>query len=87
MELGKRVGPEKFAEYFKAFGLTEKTGIEMIGESNSIYYKNKLSEVDLATSSFGQGFSVTPIQLITAISSVINGGKPDEAPYYQGDSE
>ena len=74
MELGKRVGPEKFAEYFKAFGLTEKTGIEMIGESNSIYYKNKLSEVDLATSSFGQGFSVTPIQLITAISSVINGG-------------
>ena len=74
IDVGLRVGPEKFAEYFKAFGLTQKTNIELIGESNSIYYKNKLSEIDLATSSFGQGFSVTPIQLITAISSVINGG-------------
>ena len=74
MEIGLRVGSEKFAEYFKAFGLTEKTNIELIGESNSIYYKNKLSEVDLATSSFGQGFSVTPIQMITAVSAVINGG-------------
>lgn len=74
MELGLRVGSEKFAEYFKAFGLTQKTNIELIGESNSIFYKNKMSEVDIATSSFGQGFSVTPMQLITAISAVINGG-------------
>ncbi len=74
IELGARVGSEKFAEYFKAFGLTQKTEIELIGESGSIYYKNKLGEVDLATSAFGQGFSVTPIQMITAISSVINGG-------------
>jgi len=74
IEVGLRVGPDKFAEYFKAFGLTQKTDIELIGESKSIYYKNRLSEVDLATSSFGQGFSITPIQLITAISSVINGG-------------
>ena len=74
MELGLRIGAEKFAEYFKAFGLTQKTNIELIGESNSIYYKNKMSEVDIATSSFGQGFSITPIQLITAVSSVINGG-------------
>lgn len=74
MEVGLRLGPVKFAEYFKAFGLTEKTGIELIGESGSIYYKNKMTDVDIATSSFGQGFSVTPIQLITAISSVINGG-------------
>lgn len=74
METGLRVGSEKFMEYFKAFGLTERTGIELIGESNSIYYHNKLSETDLATSSFGQGFSITPIQLIRAISAVINGG-------------
>lgn len=74
MELGLRVGAEKFAEYFKAFGLTQKTNIELIGESNSIFYKNKMSEVDIATSSFGQGFSITPIQLITAVSAVINGG-------------
>lgn len=74
MEIGLRLGPDKFAEYFKAFGLTEKTGIELVGESGSIYYKNRMTDVDIATSSFGQGFSVTPIQLITAISSVINGG-------------
>ena len=74
MELGLRIGGEKFAEYFKAFGLTQKTNIELIGESNSIFYKNKMSEVDVATSSFGQGFSITPMQLITAVSAVINGG-------------
>ena len=74
MELGLRIGSEKFMEYFKAFGLTEKTGIELIGESGSIYYKNKMSETDIATSSFGQGFSITPIQLTTAVSAVVNGG-------------
>ncbi len=74
MELGLRIGSEKFMEYFKAFGLTEKTGIELIGESGSIYYKNRMSETDIATSSFGQGFSITPIQLTTAVSAVINGG-------------
>ena len=75
MEVGERLGAEKFMEYFTAFGLTEKTGIELVGESSSIYYKNGMSEVDLATSSFGQGFQVTPIQLVTAISAVINGGQ------------
>lgn len=74
IDLGLRVGSEKFAEYFQAFGLTQKTNIELIGESNSIYYKRKLTETDLATSAFGQGFSITPIQLITAVSSVVNGG-------------
>lgn len=74
MDLGLKLGSTKFQEYFKAFGLTEKTGIELIGESGSVYYHGKMSETDIATSSFGQGFSVTPIQLITAISSVINGG-------------
>lgn len=74
MELGMKLGSDKFREYFKAFGLTEKTGIELIGESGSVFYRGKMSESDLATSSFGQGFSITPLQLITAISSVINGG-------------
>ena len=74
IETGAKVGPEKFKEYFESFGLTKKTGIELIGESGSIYYRSALSETDLATSSFGQGFSVTPIQMITAISAVINGG-------------
>ena len=74
METAAKVGPDKFMDYFKAFGLTQKTNIELIGESGSIFYQNRLSETDLATSAFGQGFSVTPIQMITAISSVINGG-------------
>lgn len=74
MDLGERLGSSKFQEYFKAFGLTQKTGIELIGESGSVYYHGKMSETDIATSSFGQGFSVTPMQMITAISSVINGG-------------
>ena len=74
MELGLRVGGEKFMDYFKAFGFTEKTGVELIGESGSIYYKHKMSETDVATSAFGQGFSITPIQLVTAVSAVVNGG-------------
>lgn len=75
MEVAEKLGSDKFMEYFTAFGLTEKTNIELVGESSSIYYKDGMSEVDLATSSFGQGFQVTPIQLITAISAVINGGE------------
>lgn len=75
MELGLKLGENKFMEYFTAFGLTEKTNIELIGESGSIYYKNGMNEVDIATSSFGQGFQVTPIQLITAVSAVVNGGE------------
>ncbi len=74
IETGLRLGGEKFMEYFKAFGLTEKTGIELVGEGNSVYHTGTLGDADVATSSFGQGFNVTPLQLITAISSVINGG-------------
>lgn len=74
MDLGMKLGSSKFQEYFKAFGLTEKTGVGLIGESGSVYYHGKMSETDLATSSFGQGFSVTPMQFITAISAVVNGG-------------
>lgn len=75
MELGLRLGNEKFMEYFTAFGLTEKTDLGLVGEASSIYYHNAMSDVDVATSSFGQGFQITPIQLITAVSAVINGGE------------
>ncbi|MCH5211190.1 MAG: PASTA domain-containing protein [Oscillospiraceae bacterium] len=75
MDVGQGLGAEKFMEYFTAFGLTKKTDIELVGESSSIYYHNGMSEVDLATSSFGQGFQITPIQLITAVSAVVNGGE------------
>lgn len=75
MDVGLRLGSDKFMEYFTAFGLTEKTNVELIGESSSIYYHDTMSEVDIATSSFGQGFQITPIQLITAVSAVINGGE------------
>ena len=74
MDLGIKLGSDKFQEYFKAFGLTEKTGVGLIGESGSVYYHGRMSETDIATSSFGQGFSVTPMQLVTAISAVVNGG-------------
>ena len=75
METGLRLGAVKFKDYFEAFGLTRKTGIDLVGESKGVFYdKEKLSDTDIATSSFGQGFNVTPIQLITAISAVVNGG-------------
>ncbi len=75
MELGLKLGAEKFMEYFTSFGLTEQTNIELVGEASSIYYKNGMNNVDIATSSFGQGFQVTPVQLITAISAAVNGGE------------
>ncbi len=75
METGLKLGSDKFKEYFDAFGFTRRTNLELIGESNGIFYnKTTLSDTDIATSSFGQGFNVTPIQLITAISAVVNGG-------------
>ena len=74
MEVGLAMGADTFMNYFEAFGFTSKTGIALGGESSGLYY-DTMNEVDLATSSFGQGFQITPIQLITAISSVINGGE------------
>lgn len=75
VKLGLKLGAEKFFEYFKAFGFTEKTGLETISEANPIYFKaDDLSAVTLASESFGQTFSVTPIQVITALSSIANGG-------------
>lgn len=75
IDLGLKLGNEKFMEYFSAFGLTEKTNINLSGEGSSIYYTSEMNNVDLAISSFGQGFQITPIQLITAVSAVINGGQ------------
>lgn len=75
MQLGEMLGAQTFYRYFEAFGLTTKTGIDLIGESNSIYYKaDGLGPTQLATSSFGQTFRVTPIQMITAAAAVANGG-------------
>lgn len=73
--IGRSLGTETFSKYFEAFGLTEKTGVDAMGESTSIYHKKStMKEIDLATSSFGQTFQVTPMQLITAVSAVANKG-------------
>ncbi|MBQ4159711.1 MAG: PASTA domain-containing protein [Clostridia bacterium] len=73
--LGKRLGREAFFKYFTNFGLTRPTGIELGSEGESVYYTaNYLNETELATSAFGQSFQVTPMQLITAISAIVNGG-------------
>ena len=83
MEIGKRLGKDKFYEYFEAFGLMEKTGIDLPGEASlagAIWDRDKMGEVELATASFGQRFEITPLQMICAFSAVINGGnlvKPD----------
>lgn len=74
MEVGLAMGADTFMDYFRAFGFTEKTGVELGGESTGIYY-DTMNDVDLATSSFGQGFQITPLQLITAVSAAINGGE------------
>ncbi len=75
MEIGRRLGKEKFFSYVDAFGFGKKTGIDLLGESSGIVFDvDKVGPVELATSSFGQGNSVTPIQLVTAASAAINGG-------------
>ncbi len=75
--VAQRVGREKFYQYFKAFGFTEKTGIDIPGESSSVYHSWQAfnqNDVTLSTYAFGQTFNITPIQLITAVSAVANGG-------------
>ncbi len=75
MEIGLRLGISKFSYYFRSFGLTEKTGIDLPGESTSLYIsEDTMSNVDLASSSFGQANKITPIQMITAYAAAINGG-------------
>lgn len=75
MQLGKRIGGDTLYKYYEAFGLFNKTGIATSGEANSYFWNEEdLGPIELATMSFGQRFRVTPIQLITAISSVANDG-------------
>ncbi len=75
MQVVSRIGSERFYEYFTAFGLREKTGIDLPSEAGSIFHTAKgLGTVELATSSFGQRFKVTPLQELTAIAAVANGG-------------
>ncbi|MGW8114124.1 penicillin-binding transpeptidase domain-containing protein [Caproicibacterium sp. NSD3] len=69
------LGKERFFKYFQGFGFTEKTGIDLPGEANSLYYSEEaLDPINLAVESFGQNFSITPLQMVTACAAVANGG-------------
>lgn len=82
--LGQKLGVEKYYKYFEAFGFTERTGIDLANEAYSVVHKkDKMSKVDLASTSFGQGFRISPIQLITATCAIANGGNLME-PYLVG---
>ena len=73
--LGQKLGVNTYYKYLNKFGLLSKTGVNLPGEANSIFVKQeKCGPVELATISFGQRFEITPIQLVTAISSIVNGG-------------
>ena len=75
IELGLRLGVDRYYEYFQQFGLLTKTGIDLPGEAGTIMHKkDNMGLVELATVSFGQSFQITPIQLVTTVSSLINGG-------------
>lgn len=75
IEVGLRLGVDAYYKYFQQFGLLEKTGIDLPGEAGTIMHKKEdIGEVELATISFGQSFQITPIQLATTVSSIINGG-------------
>ena len=76
IDVGLRLGVDRYYGYFQQFGLLEKTGIDLPGEAGTIMHKKEdMGEVELATVSFGQSFQITPIQLITTISGIINGGR------------
>ena len=75
MEIGGRTGIENLYETFRGLGLFQKTGIDLPGEASSIMHKiENVKEVELATVSFGQSFQITPLQLMSAVSAVVNGG-------------
>ena len=75
IEVGLRLGVDKYYQYFRQFGLMEKTGIDLPGEAGTIMHqKENMGEVELATVSFGQSFQITPIQLAATVSSIVNGG-------------
>lgn len=76
IDLGLRLGVDKFYEYFQKFGLMGKTGVDLPGEARTIMHKkSNVGPVELATLSFGQSFQITPMQLATTVSTLINGGK------------
>ena len=76
MEIGLRLGAERFCDYFEQFGLMEKTGVDLPGEASTIMHRlEDIGEVELATMTFGQSFQVTPLQMAATVSSLINGGK------------
>ncbi len=75
ISVGLRLGVEKYYSYFEKFGLKDKTGIDLPGESRTIVHQaENMGSVELATMSFGQSFQITPIQLLTTVSSIVNGG-------------
>ena len=76
MTTGLRLGADRFYDYFNKFGLLQTTGIDLPGEAGTIMHqKENIGLVELATMSFGQSFQITPIQLATSVSALINGGK------------
>ena len=76
IEVGLRLGVDRYYKYFRQFGLLDKTGIDLPGGAGTIMHQKKnMGEVELATVSFGQSFQITPVQLATTVSSLINGGR------------
>lgn len=76
IEVGLRLGVDRYYKYFQQFGLLKKTGIDLPGEAGTIMHNPKnMGEVELATVSFGQSFQITPVQLATTVSTIINGGE------------
>lgn len=75
VEIGRRLGKDKLYNYIQNFGLTKKTGIDLTGESSGIMFSyDNFNEVEQATVAFGQGISITPIQLVRAVCACVNGG-------------
>lgn len=75
IEIGLRIGSDRFYDYFEQFGLLSRTNIDLPGEASTIMHKREnIGQVELATMSFGQSFQITPIQLATTVSAIINGG-------------
>lgn len=76
IDMGQRMGVETFCDYFEGFGMSEKTGIDLPGEQQSQVYNAKtMGIVELASNSFGQTFKITPVQMITAVATAVNGGQ------------
>ena len=74
MEIGLGLGQDRFFEYYQAYGLTEKTGIDLPAERVGVYYDETMSNISLASCSFGQSNTVTPLQMLTAAVAGVNGG-------------